>query len=384
MNNSPIFYSSLFSSNESNINVDMWDKCLDCFDNGQYLESFHLLLDYINTSIRPKYGNADCTEFHIPHGSVVVNIVIKDDVCTISAPFLEVNPETIVPLLRQICLLNFNNMELSQIYLSDNKLNLNYSCKLSELHPYKMYYVFKEICLTSDRYDDEYVNKFAAKRLYEPIITPFSKEQAEKVYTVTQTLITDAFKYIEYLEGKRWYNRAWDITAITLRQIDFYARPQGLLHNDLSDAIANMYGNNVPIHQLLEAGKQFMNKLQTMDKQDFINDLYEIETFIPNKVVSSLQSLQKSFEREFNNTKENMAAGNFLTVTLGILFVYYNAFYYNNIHDDINKVMINAISASSGKEWDVSAKILSESLYKIMNGDLGEKKKGFFSRLLNK
>ncbi len=387
MNNCPVFHKSLFSSTASKINVDLWDACTDAFDAKEYMKSFHLLLDYVNAELRPKYGNAEGTKFKIPHGSIVVNIEIENGMLNISAPFLEVNQSTIVPLLRQVCSLNFNNMDLAQIYLkNDSQLNFEYSCKISETNPYKLYYILKEICATGDKYDDEYVTQFGAKRIYEPIITPFATDKSETAYNTIQKIIKDTFEYVNYLESKRWYGLAWDVTALTLRQIDFYVHPQGQLRNDLEDAIGDMHAKNIPTNELVDRGKKFLSYLQDMNKEQFIADLYDVETFIPDKRRSSLQNIQENLEDEQERTKEGMDKGNYMNVVLGILFVYYNAFYHNNLQDDISSVMTDAMEQASGKSWEEGAKALAASLDKIMNGDLskGKKSGGLFSRFFGK
>ena len=387
MNNSPIFHKSLFDSTASKINVDLWDNCTDAFDAKEYLKSFHLFLDYVNGELRPKYGNAEGTKFKIPHGSIVVEIEIKDEMLYISAPFLEVNQSTVVPLLRQVCALNFNNMNLAQIYLKKEKeLHFEYSCKLSQTNPYKMYYTLKEICATGDQYDDEYVTKFGAKRLHEPIVTHFTANKAETAYGIVQKMIKDAFEYVEFLESKRWYSLAWDVVALTLRQIDFYVQPQDQLRNDLARAIGDMHSKNTTINELTERGKKFLKYLQEMDQSQFISNLYEIETFIPDKRRASLQSIQENLEEEQKRTKENMSKGNYINIVLGIFYMYYNTFYYNNIPDNISRVMTDAMELASDKPWEDAAQILADSLEKIMKGDLftAKKSSGFFSRLFSK
>ncbi|MFR7808522.1 MAG: hypothetical protein ACLU4N_04160 [Butyricimonas faecihominis] len=67
------FNLSTIASTESKIKVDYFDTSVEAFDNGEYLQSFYALLDYVNDEVREKYGNAKGTEFNIPHGSIVVN-----------------------------------------------------------------------------------------------------------------------------------------------------------------------------------------------------------------------------------------------------------------------------------------------------------------------
>ena len=111
------FNLSTIASTESKIKVDYFDTSVEAFDNGEYLQSFYALLDYVNDEFREKYGNVKGTEFNIPHGSIVVNIKIEDDRLLIHAPFLSLPEKNRVPLLRQVAGLYFNSMDLAQVEL---------------------------------------------------------------------------------------------------------------------------------------------------------------------------------------------------------------------------------------------------------------------------
>ncbi len=384
MNSCPIFYKSLFASTASKINVNSWDKCLEAFDAKRYLDSFYLLMDYINPELTPKYANADRTVYKIPHGSIVVTVTLQDGKFHVFAPFLEVNPDSAIPTLRQVCSLNFNNMDLAQIYLNGNQLNFEYNCKINELNPYKIYYIFKEICATGDRYDDEYVTKFGAKRLYQPIIKPFDPPKRETAYHSIQKCIKDALEYIQYFESKRWFSFAWDMAAIVLRQIDYYVHPQGQLKNDLEKAVSDMHAKNPSLSELVTDAKTFLQGLQEMDKDKLIENLYDVETFIPGKRRSELQNIQENLSEVHKRVKEALGSGNYIGVVLDILFNFYNMYYHNNVQENISRLVSGAMESASGKSWEEGAKTLNGALDKIMSGDITEAKKGLLSRLFGK
>jgi len=382
MNICPIFYHSLQSSTASKMKVELWDATLAAYDEKQYLKSFHLLMDYVNTDLRTKYGNADGTVFKVPHGSIIVNVAIDNETFNVSAPFLQVNRETIVPLLRQVSSLNFSSLDLAQIYLRENRLDFEYSCKMNETNPWKIYYILREICDIGDRYDDEFVTTFGATRLYEPIITPFPADKAEKTYQTIQTIIKQTLDYASYFESKRNYSQAWDMTAGAIRQIDYYAHPQGQLMNDLDKAIGEANAE-APLPGLITDMKSFLQEWQNMDKTKFIEDLYDVEIFIPTKRRSSLQNIQENLEKLFERTEKGIQNGYHSEVTIDILFNIYNTYYYNHLQDDVNGVFVGAMEKSSGKPWEEAANILFAALKKVMEGDLSAstKKSGFFSRL---
>jgi len=343
-------------------------------------------MDYVNPELRAKYGNADGTVFKVPHGSVIVNIVITEETFSVSAPFLEVNQNTIVPLLRQVCSLNFSALDLAQIYLRENRLDFEYSCKLNETNPYKIYYILREICDIGDKYDDEFVSTFEAKRLYEPIITPFPADKMDKAYQTIQAIIKQAMEYTAYFESKRQYSQAWDLIAGALRQIDFYAHPQGQLKNDLDNAIRDA-NEEEPLANLVSGMKDFLQEWQNMDKAKFTADLYEIETFIPTKRRSSLQNIQENLQKLYERTEKGIQDGYQSAAAIDILFNFYNVYYHNNLQEDVNIVLVDALEQSSGKPWEQAANILFRALRKIMDGDLAvgaTKKKGLFSNLFGK
>jgi hypothetical protein len=55
-------------------------------------------------------------------------------------------------------------------------------------------------------------------------------------------------------------------------------------------------------------------------------------------------------------------------------------YFYNDVQDDINNVVVNALKQSSAKEWEKAAPFLYTAMKNIMEGKL-EVSKGFFSKL---
>ena len=80
------FTPPILSSTESKLNVEAFDASVEAFENHEYLKSFYALLDYINGDFRTKYGNVQGNEFHIPHGSIIVNIKLDEEKLCITAP----------------------------------------------------------------------------------------------------------------------------------------------------------------------------------------------------------------------------------------------------------------------------------------------------------
>ena len=102
------------------------------------------------------------------------------DQLNITAPFLLLPEKGRIPLLRQVAALNLTELTLACISLQNDKLFFDFHCPVALCNPYKIYYVLEEICRIGDKYDDEFVTKFKAERIYEPKITPYDNETVDK------------------------------------------------------------------------------------------------------------------------------------------------------------------------------------------------------------
>ena len=364
------FNLSTITSTESKINVDAFDESLEAFENGDYLKAFHTLLDYVNPDLREKYGNSAGTEFNVPHGSIVVSIKIEDGQVNVMAPFLALPDKGRVPLLRQVAGLNFNDMDLAQIELRDEKLFFKYSCPLALAQPYKMYYVLEEICRTGDKYDDEFETKFGAVRIYEPKVTPFDAETLDNVYEVIQLSCRECMDAVKGFEADRKYGFAWNVLDTTLLKILYYAHPQGQLLNDLNKAVREMDREDIPLPEVVNYGKSVVARVQAMTKEELAEDLYFVETFISPKRRSNLKNIQENFEGTYDRATQAFEARDYQTCCLMIVYNFYEMYFYNDVQDDVNTVVTRALTKTSAMPWDEAARILHEAMDNIMEGEL--------------
>ena len=364
------FNLSTITSTESKINIDAFDESLEAFENGDYLKAFHTLLDYVNPDLREKYGNSAGTEFNVPHGSIVVSIKIEDGQVNVMAPFLALPDKGRIPLLRQVAGLNFNDMDLAQIELRDEKLFFKYSCPLALAQPYKMYYVLEEICRTGDKYDDEFETKFGAVRIYEPKVTPFDAKTLDNVYEVIQLSCRECMDAVKGFEADRKYGFAGNVLDTTLLKILYYAHPQGQLLNDLNKAVREMDREDIPLPEVVNYGKSVVARVQAMTKEELAEDLYFVETFISPKRRSNLKNIQENFEGTYDRATQAFEARDYQTCCLMIVYKFYEMYFYNDVQDDVNTVVTRALTKTSAMPWDEAARILHEAMDNIMEGEL--------------
>ena len=160
------FIAPVKDSTQSAMQRDLYDKSIDLYGEEKYVEAFHTLLDHLNPEFRTKYGNAEGTEFHLPHGSIVVNVRLDDRMMYIDADFLNLPGKGRVAMLRQVADMNINRLLLPRFTKEGDRLKMEYHCLLSETHPHKIVTILQNICRIGDKYDDEFCTKFGATRCY--------------------------------------------------------------------------------------------------------------------------------------------------------------------------------------------------------------------------
>ena len=67
MNITPNFYKNLWGDLQGNLDVSIWNKVMSAWQEKRYQDTFYTLLDYINPSLRKTFGDANQTEFKVPH-----------------------------------------------------------------------------------------------------------------------------------------------------------------------------------------------------------------------------------------------------------------------------------------------------------------------------
>lgn len=366
------FNPSTIASTASKLNVEAFDVSVEAFENQEYLKSFYALLDYINGDFRTKYGNVQGSEFNIPHGSIVVNIKLDDEKLTITAPFVALPEKGRIPVLRQVAGLNFNAMDLAMIFLKGDQLYFEYSCPIQLINPYKIYYILEEICRTGDKYDDEFETKFDAKRIYEPKIQPYDDATLENIYNALQLSCKECLDAVKYFESSRKYGFVWNIIQTTLLKFMYFANPQGQLLNDMQKAIREMDREDIPLPEITAKGKAVVERLQKMTQEELAEDLYYAETFIPSKRRSNLQNIQENFEDCYKKVTSYLETGDNMTVCVMVTYKFYEMYYYNNLQDDVNNVVVKALQKSSALPWDQAAPILYQAMEAIMEDELDE------------
>lgn len=370
MNTTFRFDRSPFGVEENKYNFSYWKIVTDLYEQKQYKESVVALLKYIDESLLSRFGNADHTEFNIPHGSTIVNLKIGKSI-EISTPFVNLPSTTSVPLMRQVAQLNFWPLTISTAVLTNNQITFRFTCPIELAEPYKIFYTLKEMCQEADNNDDRYIEMFKASYIQEPKIQRYEPTQLELVWQQVQAYVDQSLSTLAYFESKRW-GYHWDILVCTMMQIDYFAAPQGFVHAELDKAIYDLQDNNSDYQKRIQYAKTFMEKLKTYDKKKFLDSIYKAETFIPFRSGAAIDSVRQNLTYGFNTSADELKNQNYIAAYFTLYYNLLRLLYYNRMDHRVTHLIETAMANSSQKTWEESAGILRKTYETIMDPKLYE------------
>ena len=363
------YYEPIIKSTQSKSNNDIVDECVELYEAGKTHESLLRLIDFFNPEFRQKYGNAEGTALHIPHGSILIDIRLSDDEVYIYSDFLQVPNDQRLPMLRQVAEMNSSRLMLPRFVLTGDKLSIEYRCSTHQCHPYKIFTVLRNICMVGDRYDDEFCEKFGAKRCYMPHVMPYQPQEVDYIYNGIQTLCQQALEGVEKYSRQRFYGYAMQLLAATICQIYYMASPQGQLLNKINRTIGELSQDDTPILDQMKKGITALRDIQAISKDDLAHDLYHVEILASPNLRGTLQTLQKKLADVFKVALERVQFKDYEQSALRLLYVIYRLFYEYDIPDEINAVLAEGLKKASDKPFKDAAFALLETIDYLMDDD---------------
>ena len=139
----------------------------------------------------------------------------------------------------------------------------------------------------------------------------------------------------------------------------------------------------LPTAEVVAKGKAFLEKLLAMTKEELAADLYFVDTLVSTKRRSSLknmpvsythlrahENMQENFMSVYKEATEAIQTENYERSVVRLLYIFYEAYFYNDVQDDINVILSHALKKASGKPMEDASEILYNAMDKIMEGDL--------------
>lgn len=347
------------------INLDDWPKVMQIFQEGRYREAFLAILNYINAEQVKKYGNEDQTHFEFKHGSTVVYVDVDDKDYKVSAPFLRVTGDKVVPFLRQVTELNFNTLVLPRLALKDDVLTFEFASPIDGSFPYKVYDLFKNICHTADNFDDFFIEKFGVEHAEDLKVEHYDDSEVDAFYEQFQGTLKEAMEFVNYFEGRRLYAFAKEILIMELQRLDYSLRPQGFLKGEIEKIIKGLKAREADDQKLMKQKPEVV-KLQEMEKEKFAKSMYKVEVFVPEGGKMDLMGVKNYFKKTVEDAEKDLERRSYEGAYLILAGDIYSLLFYNDLPEDIYTTLVGFLEKASGKPWPDADTILFDGVKQLM------------------
>lgn len=313
MYHAPVISKPIHRQSLNNTQPQKWEQVMQAWETKNYKKSIFLLLDFLGIQY-PEISN----NLQIAHGSILINLHLKEDTLIIEAPFLYAADSLKLPLFRQILQINQDPLQLTRIQLKNNILLFYFECSYPLCEPNKIFEVLKEICIHADLYDDTFIRKYRAKRIVEPKIYYLTTDLQTQCIEVFRKIVKEAENTIQYLIKERQNLFLWDNFVILFLKIDFIISPNGHIKSDIEKWIVEMH-SPLELSEKINIGNKAIQSLNQLSDEQIKADLYQINTFVPLKELISkkvfknqLEQIENQVQREFQ--KDEFLAAHFTTL----------------------------------------------------------------------
>ncbi len=364
MDKAPLYERPLLGVAGIQDDASFWDVTMKAHEEGRFTESLNAILMYMNPSMMKDILKRNPTEFTIPHGSMNIQVSIKDGFYEVKAPFLRVPEKRAVVLLRQIAEINFSTLVLSQIRLIGNELMFYFKAPVELSFPYKVWDVFYEICINADYYDDLFINDLGAERVKEMNVTQYSAADMEKHWQKYHAILDETITYVNYFQTKRWTNMAIDGVFIGLMKLDYFLQPQGMLRTEIERVL--YYNQDISAEENSTNLYNGLMKIKNLDRSIFDNSVYITSFLIPPKRRADLNNIKEMLQKDYDQAGKDISAKNYMSAADFLLYTIYNLLYRYMIAAKTEAALNTALTKASGQTWEDAADILYKAVAKIM------------------
>ncbi len=372
------------------ITVEHWDKAIEAYDEGDFRQSVLEVLRYINPTLLENKDTSQDFEIVQMQGTSEIHVSIKGDEFSVKAPFLKITEETNrVALLRRVGEVNFSPLGLASIVLYDDELWFEYEMPLTVCQPHKVYDLLHEVCVYSDDFDDQFIERYKASFYGKPKITPLTEKEQEEVWSQISDIFEDYHNYTQFFIDKRWTNYQWDNLVISLLKLSNMPYVQGKLRSDLIEYIRNLFNGDLDFQFRVDKGVNFMKKLSAKPKEEIMKNVYHAEQFISLRWRSSEQIITDRLKGNLEQVQRYEKEKSYFNLSYYLQFTLLKLIYDFNLEESYRKAIEEVMEEVSGLEPDQAAGNLLKVYYDLYEGrinapDTSKKtKKGFFSKLFN-
>ncbi len=342
------------------LDYDLLETAAEQYGAGEHLAS-------AQTVFRHLFGAADAPDlsrpFSFTQGSSRLTVRIDDGVCFLSVPMVRLPAGGGgVAALRYILSRINASGQLAQARLRGDEVSLEYSDKLSALHPQKLIEVLRRMPVEADRHDDWMESQFGVTPLERGTIEPLDPAELERAAQIWQTHWNDVDELLKEAQRKRSQFFLNEVTAFAIHRIRFALPLAGSLLPRLLESSRTFNDSDADPRKRETTLARFLKEMKAVSSEDLGRSLGHVEHSITPHSEGTGERLGNFFGP--GNYVDTIArfrkAGQAMEATLPLVGTYYYLLATHAWPAEIAEAMKQGLAASSGKPWRDAATLMLE------------------------
>ena len=264
---------------------DAWDRSLEIYEEGKYLESFRMFLLYLLDDQQNNVIIDDSEDgkliFEIFQGSKKIRGYADENKVKAEAKIATAK-ELKIGFLRRLMELNFGLQYSRYAIDDDNNITMVFDTYMLDGSPYKLYYALKELAVNADKQDDILLNEFKVLR---SINTGHLRDIDEHIkiikFKFLQNSINSSLEELDTtkLNLDKYPGGVSYLLLDTVYKLDYLVKPEGFIM-DIFESIHREYFRNDNKSPQLKNRKivKQLKKVLARNKQEFFDELYGVKS----------------------------------------------------------------------------------------------------------
>ncbi len=293
---------------KSSTQHNAWDAALNAFEEGNYMESYRKLFEYLGAGttncVQTTEHDDNSISFEIQQGSK--RILGKADVKSVRAEIDIAQAETLnVAFMRRLMEYN-NGLTYGRFALDDaNHLRMVFDTAAIDASPYKLFYALKEIAVNSDKQDDLLIEQFKMLVPTDTVLkTEIPDDEKQVKYDYIISSIQENFAAIE---GNKQLSEQYpgSVTYLLLDllyRLDYLTCPEGYTMEIFESAHRIYKVHDKAILQKNVGLRKELERLLVRKKEDYFTELYRSDYAFEINPTVSPDAISAYISEELRNT----------------------------------------------------------------------------------
>jgi len=349
------------ADNSARPDYELLHTAIELFENGQHAES--LAKTFAHLFPNHDVPDLGAEPFSFGQGSSRVTVRLKDDSLEVEVPLVRLTSESITTAALRFVLSNISATgQLYQPCLRGDDIYLEFTDRLTRLHPHKVREVLRLIPVVADANDDWMVTEFRCDPLKREPIEALTEAEAAQAETIWATHWREVDELVKESQRKRSMFFLNEVTAYAVHHIDHALPLTGYWWSRISAAAETFNDTNFNPSAREAALRKCIREMQEVSSESLRESLGHAKYAILPHAEGTPKVL-----------KDNLGAGNYLDAVLrshnggrymeaavAMIGSYNYLLAKFSWSSEFERLLLAGLAMSTGKPWREATTLLLE------------------------